>query len=102
MSSATGGKVTAFQEDSELEAFLARRPGRELFVKVDRYHDEEGSVALLGDSAAGMYSLLGQGCASGLQAAASLDRCLSQNKGDVRAGIRAYSDAAVPEGHAAT
>jgi len=49
-------KVTAFPCDEDLKAWLGLRAGRELFVKVSAFHDAEAKVALLGDSAAGMYS----------------------------------------------
>jgi len=102
LTAATGGQVTAFPCDEDLKAWLGLRAGRELFVKVSAFHDAEAKVALLGDSAAGMYSILGQGCACGLQGAASLDEALSTHKVDVTAGLEAYSAASVPEGHAAT
>ena len=60
-----GSKVMAYDE---MTRFVNSRPGREHFLKLDKFH-YRGSVALLGDSAHGMYSLLGQGAACAFQSA---------------------------------
>jgi len=90
--------VTAIPE-GELDRFLKCRPGREHYVKLPRFHD--GSVALLGDAAHGMYSTLGQGCAAGFGSATTLADAVAF-WGDVSAALESYSRAAVPEAHAAT
>ena len=56
-----------------------------------------------GDAAHGMYSVLGQGLSCGLEGAVKLASSLaSAGKDDVAAALVAYSQAAVPEAHAAT
>ena len=56
-----------------------------------------------GDAAHGMYSVLGQGLSCGLEGAVKLANSLaSAGKDDVAAALAAYSQAAVPEAHAAT
>ena len=101
LAAATGGAVSAFPSDRELEGFLERGPGREMYVKASRFHDG-GCVALLGDAAAGMYSLLGQGCVCGLYSAEVLARSLDAHRGDLRAALATYDGEALPESHAIT
>lgn len=61
-------------DDQALQEFLNTRPFRSHYMKLERYHDK--SVALLGDAAHGMSTLLGQGCACGLESARKLSKCL--------------------------
>ena len=87
-------------DNDEVERFIRCKPGREHVLKIDRYHDQDSSVVLLGDSAHGMYSLLGQGCACGFESSLTLAKCLQD--GDLPSSLQAYSKLAVPEGHAIT
>lgn len=104
-----GGKeVRVVLDDDEAERFLKCRPGKEHFLKVNKYHGITSSageatapVALIGDAAHGMYSMLGQGCACGLQSSMMLSECLAENK-TIEAALEEYSSKAVPEGHAIT
>ncbi|CAB9522705.1 Kynurenine 3-monooxygenase [Seminavis robusta] len=88
--------------DEALEHFVQSRPGRSQVMKINRYHDSKASVALIGDAAHGMYSLLGQGCACGLQNTKILGETLQQQSSDLASALEAYSEQAVPEGHAIT
>jgi kynurenine 3-monooxygenase len=89
-----------FNEEA-VELFLKARPSRSHYMKIDRFHD--GSVALVGDAAAGMNSFLGQGCASGLMSAKALsDSFVDGNAMDVSSALACYSKRAVPEAHAIT
>ena len=59
--------VTAFPSDDVLQSFLDSSPGETGYMQLNRHCVPEFKVALIGDAAVGMYSLLGQGCASALQ-----------------------------------
>mmetsp|Transcript_7706 Transcript_7706/g.9823 ORF Transcript_7706/g.9823 Transcript_7706/m.9823 type:complete len:194 (+) Transcript_7706:991-1572(+) len=84
-------------DEEALESCFESKAGITHYMKVNKYHD--GNVALLGDAAHGMYSLLGQGCATGLNSALIFEK--SDNK-DVPDALEAYSSVAVPEAHAIT
>jgi 2-polyprenyl-6-methoxyphenol hydroxylase-like FAD-dependent oxidoreductase len=92
-------------DEQALEEFLVTRPFRSHYMKLDRYHED--SVALLGDAAHGMGTLLGQGCACGLESARTLSKCLlvdstSGTSTDINSALEEYSKMAIPEAHAIT
>ena len=87
-------------DESDLKRFVNSRPGREHFLKLDKFH-YRGSVALLGDSAHGMYSLLGQGAACAFQSALILAKSL-EKESKLSTALEMYSAEAVPEAHAVT
>ena len=102
-----GSKVMASDEnvdvrfdEADLKRFVDSRPGREHFLKLDKFH-HRGSVALLGDSAHGMYSLLGQGAACAFQSALTLAKSL-EKESNLSTALELYSAEAVPEAHAVT
>jgi hypothetical protein len=51
--------ITAFPPDDELQEFLDAPSGETGFIKVDRHDVPEQAVALIGDTASTMFSLLG-------------------------------------------
>jgi 2-polyprenyl-6-methoxyphenol hydroxylase-like FAD-dependent oxidoreductase len=59
--------VTEFPSDDVLQSFLDSSPGETGYMQLNRHCVPEFKVSLIGDAAVGMYSLLGQGCASALQ-----------------------------------
>jgi hypothetical protein len=59
--------VTEFPSDDVLQSFLNSSPGETGYMQLNRHCVPEFKVSLIGDAAVGMYSLLGQGCASALQ-----------------------------------
>mmetsp|Transcript_18973 Transcript_18973/g.31458 ORF Transcript_18973/g.31458 Transcript_18973/m.31458 type:complete len:485 (-) Transcript_18973:47-1501(-) len=88
-------------DEEAIDLFLKARPSRSHYMKIDRFHD--GSVALVGDAAAGMNSLLGQGCASGLNNAKALaDSFLDEEATDISSALASYTKRAIPEAHAIT
>ena len=88
-------------DDEAIDLFLKTRPSRSHYMKIDRFHD--GSVALVGDAAAGMNSLLGQGCDCGLQSAKTLaDSFVRKGVTDIESALASYSERAMPEAHAIT
>eukprot|EP00578_Thalassiosira_sp_NH16_P028029 CAMPEP_0181089258 /NCGR_PEP_ID=MMETSP1071-20121207/7208_1 /TAXON_ID=35127 /ORGANISM="Thalassiosira sp., Strain NH16" /LENGTH=447 /DNA_ID=CAMNT_0023171197 /DNA_START=105 /DNA_END=1445 /DNA_ORIENTATION=- len=90
-------------DDNAVNIFLKTRPGRSHYMKINRFDDD--SVALIGDAAHGMNSLLGQGCAAGLKYAEVLaeELCgpgsLSESK-HLNDALRSYSKRAVRGAHA--
>mmetsp|Transcript_9926 Transcript_9926/g.22284 ORF Transcript_9926/g.22284 Transcript_9926/m.22284 type:complete len:497 (+) Transcript_9926:35-1525(+) len=92
-------------DEKDVERFLNCRPGREHYMKLDKYHyhayndTSSPAVALIGDAAHGMYSYLGQGCACGFESSLRLSKCLAAHS-SIRSALEAYSQEAVPEGHA--
>lgn len=100
-------KCVAF-DDKAVNAFLKTRPGKSHYMKVNRFHDD--SVALIGDAAHGMNSLLGQGCAAGfkytevlaeeLTATAACGSSLAAN--GINDALKSYSKRAVRGAHAIT
>ena len=88
-------------DEKEALRCVHSRPRHEHYLKLNRYHDAAARVALVGDSAHGMYSFLGQGAACALQNALVLANSL-QESADTATALQTYSDKAVPEGHAAT
>ena len=88
-------------DDEAVNVFLRTRSSRSHYMKIDRFHDD--SVALVGDSAAGMNSLLGQGCACGLKNAEVLAECLLDSAStDLNEALQCYSYRAIPGAHAIT
>ena len=88
-------------DDKAVDLFLKTRPGRNHYMKVNRFHDD--SIALVGDAAHGMNGLLGQGCASGLKCAQMLaDELGSGSNPNLNGALQSYSKRAVREAHAIT
>jgi len=88
-------------DEEDLVRCVNSVPRQEHYIKLDRYHDDDGQVALLGDSAHGMYSFLGQGAACAFQSARLLANSLQEYPQDIPTALQEYSAQAVPEGHAA-
>jgi len=98
---AVGKKRNIVFDDEAVDLFLQARPSRSHYMKIDRFHED--SVALVGDSAAGMFSLLGQGCACGLKSAEILAECLlGSSSADLNEALQSYSELAIPGAHAIT
>jgi len=96
-----GRKRIILFDDEAVELFLKTRPNRSHYMKIDRFHDD--CVALVGDAAHGMNSLLGQGCACGLKSAEVLAECLlGKDLMDINEVLQSYSKRALPEAHAVT
>ena len=96
-----GRKRKIIFDDEAIDLFFKTRPSRSHYLKIDRFHD--GSVALVGDAAAGMNGLLGQGCACGLQSAKTLaDSFVCEDVTDISSALDSYSERAMPEAHAIT
>lgn len=92
-------KITNFPSDEVLEEFLAQRPRLQSHMKLDKHAIEDHRIALLGDAANGMYSMLGQGCSSALVQAEMLVETLAETD-DLAKALSKFSDASVKEGHA--
>lgn len=73
--------VTKFPSDEALQQFLSEPPGREIYMKLNIHASPSRRVAFLGDAAAGMYSMLGQGVASACERANLLAETVAQRKG---------------------
>lgn len=96
-----GRKRNIIFDDEAIDLFFQTRPSRSHYLKIDRFHD--GSVALVGDAAAGMNGLLGQGCACGLQSAKILaDSFVCEDATDISSALASYTKRAMPEAHAIT
>ena len=88
-------------DEEAVDLFLKTRPSRSHYLKIDCFHDD--SVALVGDAAAGMNSLLGQGCACGLQSAKALAESFADGDStDIATALASYTKQAMPEAHAIT
>jgi len=85
-------------DEVELTRFLKDRARREHILKLGKYH-HSGNVALVGDAAHAMYSLLGQGAACGFLTASTLALNLAKER-SVSIALENYSNDAVPEGNA--
>ncbi|MGK3758745.1 MAG: kynurenine 3-monooxygenase [Bacillariaceae sp.] len=85
-------------DDVELKRFLKDRARREHILKLNKYH-HNGNVALVGDSAHSMYSLLGQGAACGFLTASMLASSLGKER-SISTALENYSNDAVPEANA--
>jgi 2-polyprenyl-6-methoxyphenol hydroxylase-like FAD-dependent oxidoreductase len=93
--------MTNFPSDQVLEEFLEQKPGKESFMKLDKHAIEKRNIALIGDASNGMYSLLGQGCASAMLQADMLADILTDTQ-DLTTALSTYSDWSIKEGHAIT
>jgi len=71
-------------------------------LKLGRYHYQKGSVALIGDSAHSFNSLLGQGCATGLESTHTLVKCLLESDTTLDDALLKYTELATIESHAMT
>ena len=72
--------VTEFPDDDILQDFLEQPAGETSYMTLNRHCVPEMNVVLIGDSAVGMYSLLGQGVASAMESSALLADELSKDK----------------------
>mmetsp|Transcript_17678 Transcript_17678/g.31957 ORF Transcript_17678/g.31957 Transcript_17678/m.31957 type:complete len:497 (+) Transcript_17678:45-1535(+) len=95
-----GKKRDIVFDDEAVDIFLKTRPGRSHYMKVDRFHDD--SVALVGDAAHGMNSMLGQGCAAGLKYTQVLVEELGSDSKHLNEALQSYSKRAVRGAHAIT
>lgn len=91
---------TVIFDEEAVQEFVQTRSGRSHHLKVESFHFQD-SVALLGDSAHAMNSLLGQGCACGLEGAHVLVDALL-NCTSMENALSTYSSEAIPEAHALT
>ena len=82
-----------------MDAFTASRAKPVHHLQLERYH--HGDVALIGDSAHSFSSLLGQGCALGLESTHTLVDCLCAAP-SLDDALRAYTARATVEAHAMT
>jgi len=88
-------------DDKDCQRFVESKARRENYLNLDRYHDTYSRIALVGDSAHGMYSLLGQGAACGFLTAKLLANSLKEiSRDEIPKALELYSSKAVPEGHA--
>lgn len=83
-------------------AFIAAQPGHEYWSQCRSYHDLVGRAVLIGDSAHGMFSLLGQGCTAAISDAVALGSLLQQHPGQWSIVLPQFSVQQVEEGHAAS
>jgi len=92
-------------DEAALEAFMSQRAGRSHHLKINQYHYQD-SVALIGDSAHAMNSLLGQGCATGLESTRTLVKCLvgeeETTTTTMEEALSKYTQLATKEAHAMT
>ena len=87
-----------FDEGSS-DALAASRAKPVHHLQLERYH--HGDVALIGDSAHSFNSLLGQGCALGVESTHTLVECLCAAP-SLDDALRAYTARATVEAHAMT
>ena len=73
--------LTNFPSNEAFEQFLSQPPGKTTYMQLERHVSPRYRVALIGDAAVGMYSLLGQGCAYALQSANLLAEQVAQIQG---------------------
>jgi len=85
-------------DEVELSRFLKARARREHHLKLGKYH-HSGNVALIGDAAHAMCSLLGQGAACSFLTASTLASNLA-NEASISTALENYSNEAVPEANA--
>jgi len=85
-------------DDIELKRFLQGQANREHILKLRKYHHNE-NVALMGDAAHAMYSLLGQGAACGFLTASMLAQSLGREI-NISTALENYSNDAVPAANA--
>lgn len=91
---------TVVFDEVALQSCVEARAGRVQYLRLPQYHYDD-SVALIGDSAHAFNSLLGQGCATGLDSTHTLvDALLVHNT--LKAALASYSNRATVEAHAIT
>jgi len=92
-------------DDAALGDCFEARPGRVHYLRTSHYHYDD-SVALIGDSAHSFNSLLGQGCATGLESTHTLVESLlldnNNNNTTMKEALARYTDCASVEAHAIT
>lgn len=88
-------------DEAALEAFISQRAGRTHHMKINQYHYKD-SVVLIGDSAHAMNSVLGQGCATGLESTHTLVECLGERSLSMEEALEKYTELATKEAHAMT
>jgi kynurenine 3-monooxygenase len=88
--------------EAQATEFLNQRPSSILQTRCSRYHDLEGQVVLIGDSAHAMSSYLGQGCQAAFGDVVALDRLLQEHANDLTQVLPLYSQEQVKEGQAIT
>ena len=94
--------VTAFPDDAVVQEFLDDRPGKEVYMKLNKHALPKRRIALIGDAAVGMYSRLGQGVTSGMERADLLAATVAEGKDNLPRALRSFSKQSVREGHAIT
>lgn len=101
--------ITVFPSDHVLQGLLDERPGREVYMKLNKHALPKRRIALIGDTAVGMYSRLGQGVTSGMERANLLAETLpvpadnaDSNENDLSRALQTFSKSSVREGHAIT
>ena len=101
--------VTIFPSDHVLQGFINERPGREVYMKLNKHALPKRRIALIGDTAVGMFSNLGQGVTSGMERANLLAETLpvsadnaNGKQNDLSRALKTFSKYSVREGHAIT
>lgn len=89
-------------DERALADFVNTRAKLAHYLKLGRYHYQKGSVALIGDSAHSFSSLLGQGCATGLESTHTLVKCLLESDTTLDDALLKYTELATIESHAMT
>jgi len=101
---------TVVFDDAALQDCFESRPGRVHYLRTSHYHYDD-SVALIGDSAHSFNSLLGQGCATGLESTHTLVESLlssdvlnknNNNTTTMKEALARYTDCASVDAHAIT
>jgi len=87
-------------DEAALEEFISSRSGRAHHLQIDQYHYKD-SVGLIGDSAHAFNSLLGQGCATGLESTHTLVESLMTST-TLENALSNYTEEARKEAHAMT
>jgi 2-polyprenyl-6-methoxyphenol hydroxylase-like FAD-dependent oxidoreductase len=94
-------EITEFPPDEYLQSFLDELPRTETFMKLDKHAVQSYKVALIGDAAVGMYSLMGQNWAYAMESADRLATSLAESD-SLREALDTYSAVSVIQGHAVT
>jgi len=87
--------------DVALKDCFDSRPGRVQYLRTSQYHYED-SVALIGDSAHSFNSLLGQGCATGLESTHTLVESLLVHNTTLKGALESYTKCASVDAYAIT
>lgn len=88
--------------DAVAQVFCDQHPSSILETQCDRYHDQSGQAALVGDAAHAMSSFLAQGCQAAFADVVTLDQCLQAAKDQLQVALPQYSAHQVKEGQAIT